>query len=173
MLLAKVALRNSGLVRYALCACLLTSCGGKLSDDQRQRLHDGMATQDIKKIPEAELQLAGLALAQSILADMEKTDSFLSQTSRIDSIAKARGVDIYSIMPNDSTLRKIEKQLVEAYVTGADVGQATENMQRAGEDSLLYTKPVFKNRPDGSQAFSHAIGIRMSKKTVVLSMSRP
>ena len=47
------------------------------------------------------------------------------------------------------------------------------DLQRAGEDSILYTKPVFKNRPDGSQQFSHAIGIKMAIKTIVLSMPTP
>ncbi len=158
-------------MKYLLFACLLlTSCGGKLSDDQRKRLHEGMSTQDIKKISEADLQEAALTYAQSVVTEVEKIDKFLKLKPAIDSIASARGVRIYSIIPDDSTLREIEKNLVEAYVTGADVGQTSDNLQRIGEDSLLFTRPVFKDRPDGSLEFSHAIGIKMSKKTIVLSM---
>jgi hypothetical protein len=160
-------------MKYLLIACLLlSSCGGKLSDDQRKRLHDGMSTQDIRKISESDLQEAAYALAESIVGDIEKTDRFL-KSPKIDSIARARVVSFYSIIPDDSTLREIEKKLVDAYLSGADAGQASDNLQRVGDDSLLFTRPVFKNRPDGSQEFSHAIGIRMSKKTIVLSMPQP
>lgn len=161
-------------MKYLLFACLvLTSCGGKLSDDQRKRLHDGMSTQDIKRISEADLQEAAMNYAHSVILDVEKKDKFLKKPGEIDSIARARGVRIYSIVPDDSTLREIEKRLIEAYVTGADVGEVSDNLQRIGEDSLLFTRPVLKNRPDGSQEFSHAIGIKMSKRTIVLSMPQP
>jgi hypothetical protein len=161
-------------MKYLFFACLvLTSCGGKLSDDQRKRLHEGMSTQDIKKISEADLQEAAMTDAHSVILDVENKDKFLKEPGKIDSIARARGVKIYSIVPNDSTLREIEKRLIEAYITGADVGQVGDNLQRIGEDSLLFTRPFLKNRPDGSQEFSHAIGIKMSKKTIVLSMPQP
>jgi hypothetical protein len=94
----------------------------------------------------------------------------LSNPSKIDSIARTRQVRIYSLIPDDATLREIEKQLVDAYLAGSDVGEVGDNLQKVGEDSLLFTKPVFKNRPDGSQQFSHAIGIKMAKKTIVLSI---
>jgi hypothetical protein len=161
-------------MKYLIPVCLLLiACGGKLSDDQRKRLHEGMSTQDIKRVSDADLQMAALTLSQSIMRDVEKTDRFLKNSRKIDSIENARDVQIYSMIPDDSTLREIEKKLVEAYVTGADVGQVSDNLQKVGEDSLLFTRPVFKDRPDGSQEFSHAIGIKMSKKTVVLSMPQP
>ena len=145
-------------------------CGGKLSDEQRKRLHEGMATQDIRKVSESDIQEAAMKFAQSIFADIKKVDQSANKKSKIDSIATKRQVKIYSLTPDDKTMREIEKSLVDAYVTGADAGQAGDNLQRIGEDSLLYTKPVFKDRPDGSQQFSHAIGIKMAKKTIVLSM---
>lgn len=149
------------------------SCGGKLTDEERKKLHEGMATQDIKRVTEAELQEAALTYAKSVLTDVEKVDKYLNQKSKIDSVAKAREVKIYSLMPEDAALREIEKKLVEAYIAGADTGTAGDNLQRIGDDSLLYTRPVFKLHPDGSQQFSHAIAVRMSRKTVVLSMPQP
>ena len=148
-------------------------CGGTLTDEQRKKLHDGMSTQDIKRVSDADLQEAALVYAKSVLADVEKTDKFLNQKTRIDSIAVARNVKIYSLIPDDAALREIEKKLVEAYISGADAGQAVDNLQKIGTDSLLFTRPVFKDRPDGSQQFSHAIGIKMAIKTVVLSMPAP
>ena len=156
--------------KLIIIAILCSACGGKLSDEQRQKLHEGMATQDIKRVSEADLQEAALVYAKSVLSDITKVDKYLNQKSKIDSISAQHHVRIYSLIPNDSTLREIEKQLVEAYITGADTGQAGDNLQKAGEDSLLYTVPIFKNRPDGSQQFTHAIGIKMSKKAVVLSL---
>ena len=132
-----------------------------------------MASQDIKRVSEGELQEAALTYAQSVASDIDKTDKYLNQKAKIDSIGFARQVKIYSLVPDDAALREIEKKLVEAYVTGAQDGPVGDNLQKAGEDSLLFTRPVFKDRPDGSQEFSHAIGIKMSKKTVVLSMPKP
>ncbi len=149
------------------------ACGGKLSEEERQKLHEGMATQDIKRVTDADLQEATIVYAKSVLIDVLKIDKYLNQKSRIDSIAAQHHVRIYSLIPNDSTLREIETQLIEAYIAGADTGLAGDNLQKAGEDSLLYTAPIFKNRPDGSQQFSHAIGIKVAKKTVVLSMPKP
>ncbi|CAN5191994.1 hypothetical protein BH09BAC3_BH09BAC3_02050 [soil metagenome] len=146
------------------------SCGGKLSDEQRKKLHEGMATQDIKRVPDADIRTAALTYAQLVFADIERVDKSLKNMSAIDSIATARQVKIYSLIPDDKMLREIEKALVDAYVNGSGNGQPGDNLQRVGEDSLLYTKPVFKDRPDGSQQFSHAIGIKMSKRTIVLSM---
>jgi hypothetical protein len=148
-------------------------CGGKLSDEQRKKLHDGMATQDIKRVSEADIQEAAMTYAQSVFSDIEKADKFLNKKSKIDSIEAERQVKIYSLVPDDKTLREIEKALVDAYVTGATSSNVRDNLQRIGEDSLLYTRPVFKDRPDGSQEFSHAVGIKMAKKTIVLSMPNP
>ena len=148
------------------------ACGGKLSDEERKKLHEGMATQDIKRVTEADLQEAAMVYAKSVLNAVMKVDKYLNQKSKIDSIATQHQVRIYSLIPNDSTLREIETQLIEAYITGAEMGQTGDNLQKAGEDSLLYTVPVFKNRPDGSQQFSHAIGIKIARKTVILSIPK-
>jgi hypothetical protein len=159
-------------MKYSLiCIFVLMACGGKLSDEERKKLHEGMSTLDIKKISEADLQNAGLAYGQAVWEDIQKTDKNLTTPSKLDSIGAERHVRIYSLVPNDSTLIEIEKMLVEAYVSGGDAGQA--ELQKAGEDSLLYTKPVFKERPDGSLQFHYAIGIMMSTKAVVLSMPKP
>ena len=148
-------------------------CGGKLSTEERQKLHEGIATQDIKRVTDADLQEAALNYAKSILLDVDRVDKYLNQKSRIDSLSNARKVKIYSLMPDNAALREIEKQLVEAYIAGADAGTAGDNLQKLGEDSLLFTRPVFNLHPDGSQQFSHAIGIRMSRKVIVLSMPQP
>jgi hypothetical protein len=152
---------------------IILGCGGKLSQEEREKLHDGMATQDIRRVTEAELQEAALAFASGVMRDLEKVDKMLLQKSLIDSVAVARGVKIYALTPDDVTLKEIEHSLIEAYIAGADAGTAGDNLQAIGDDSLLFTHPIFRLHPDGSQEFSHAVGIRMAKRTVVLSMPQP
>ena len=152
---------------------IFAGCGGRLSNEERQRLHDGMATQEIRRVTDAELQEGALALAKSIIADLERVDKYMNQKVKIDSLALARNVKIYSLIPDDAALKEIEKNLVEAYIAGTDAGTAGDNLQNIGTDTVLFTRPVFRLHPDGSQQFSHAIGIRMSRKTIVLSMPQP
>lgn len=148
-------------------------CGGKLSQEEREKLHEGMATQDIRRITDAELQAAAMVFAARVMRDVEKVDKMLVQKDRIDSLGAVLGVKIYSLTPDDATLKAIEHNLIEAYIAGTDAGTAGDNLQALGSDSLLFTHPIFRLRPDGSQEFSHAVGIRMAKRTVVLSMPQP
>ena len=151
---------------------LCASCGGKLTDEQRQRLHEGMATQDIKRVSDADLQQAAMTYAKSVLTEIEGVDKNLKLGAETDSLAHLRNVRIYSISPED-TLNPIERKLVEAYVSAARPDQAGDNLQKTEGDSLLFTRPVFIEHAGGGSQFSHAIGIKMSKKTVVLSMPKP
>ena len=162
-----------GMKKIILVLIVCAGCGGKLSEEQRKKLHEGMATQDIKRVSDAELQEAALSYGQSVMRDVERTDASLQAKPKIDSIGRANKVRIYSLVPSDAELREIEKQLVDAYVSGAGAGQVNDNLQKVGEDSLLYTKPIFKENKDGSLQFSHAIGILMAKKAIVLSMPQP
>lgn len=152
---------------------LVMACGGKLTKEEREKLHEGMASQEIRRVTDAELQDAGLKLGAAIMSDIEKVDKYLLRKREIDSLAAAHGVKVGSLSPDKATLQKIENDLIEAYIAGAASGSAVDNLQILGEDSLLFTRPVFKLHPDGSQEFSHAIGIRMAKRTVVLSMPQP
>lgn len=63
-------------------------CGGKLSKEEREKLHEGMATQDIRRVTDAELQEAALAFAASVMRDIERIDKMLLQ--RIESIPLPR-----------------------------------------------------------------------------------
>ena len=152
---------------------LCSGCGGKLSDEQRKKLHEGMSTQDIKRVTEADLQEYALRYGQTVMQGIDQVDSHLIQKSRIDSLAQVYHVRIYSLMPSDAELLEIEKELVNAYVSGSETGQVNDNLQKVGSDSLLYTKPVFKTGPDGTLLFSHAIGVMMPRKFIILSMPQP
>lgn len=166
---------NANAMRYffILLTLLTFACGGKLSQEERDKLREGMATQDIRRVTDAQLQEAAMALANSILGDVNKIDPYLIKKPQIDSLAKARGVSIYPLIPDEPALKEIEQKLIEAYVAGANAGTAADNLQAIGTDSLLFTHPVFRLHPDGSQEFTLAVGICMSKRSVVLSMPQP
>lgn len=152
---------------------LACACGGKLTQEERAKLHEGMATQDIRRVTDAELQGAALALAGEIMQDVERTDKFLLNKIKIDSLAAARSVVVYALRRGDAPTSEIETKLIEAYTAAATTGTASDNLQKIGTDSLLFTRPVLLMHPDGSQEFSHAIGIRMSTRSVVMSMPQP
>lgn len=152
---------------------ILVACGGKLSDEQRAKLKEGMETQEIRKVSDAELTEGAMAIGKEIASAVEKIDRNLNQKQKIDSLGKVHEVRIYSLVPDEASLKEIEGKLVEAYIAGTNTGTAADNLQRVGEDSLLFTRPVFRTHPDGSLEFSHAIGVKMSVKKVVLSLPEP
>lgn len=148
------------------------ACEGKLTQEQRDKLQEGMATQDIRRVTDAELQEAATRYGQDLLTEIERIDRYLLKKGEIDSLAGARGVIIFSLT-QETAVQKIEKDLVDAYIAAAANGVATDNLQAVGTDSLLFTRPVLKLHPDGSQEFSHAIAIRMALRSVILSMPQP
>lgn len=159
-------------MKFILLLSLLTACGGSLSQEERQKLKDGMVTQDIRRVTDAELQEAAMAFGSEVIRDIERVDRYLLKKAALDSLAQARGVIVFSLT-RESAAAGVERDLTEAYVAGAVNGTAIDNLQELGNDSLLFTRPVLKLHPDGSQEFSHAIGIRIAKRTVILSMPQP
>lgn len=156
-----------------LLLALACACGGKLTEEERAKLHEGMSTQDIRRVTDAELQDAAIALATDIASQVETLDKFLLSEDKIDSLSAARGVVIYALRPDEASSDEIENKLIEAYAAAAASGVASDNLQKLGTDSLLFTRPVFRMHPDGSQELSHAIAIRLSTRAVVLSMPQP
>lgn len=130
-----------------------------------------MATQDIRRVSEADLLEGSLAYGNQIASVLDR-DKSLSNTKVIDSLTSLYHVRIYSLIPSDEHLREIEKQLVDAYVSGGKPVVA-DNIQKIGTDSILFTRPVWRENTDGSMQFTHAIGIMMPVKAVVLSIPQP
>ena len=122
----------------------------------------------IKKVSEGQITEAAFAMGRSLAAVIEK--SSLNNTRLIDSLQKNHKIRIHALQPGDSMLLTIEKQIVEAYTAGSGQVQLDDNVQRIGTDSLLYTKPIMKELSNGSMQFSYALGIRIPKKQVVLSI---
>jgi hypothetical protein len=149
---------------------VLCSCGGSLSSDQRKRMRDNMESKSIKKISDAELTEASLVFGRSIAKIIETKDKNLTHRKFLDSLEKSFGVQILSMQPTDSLLRGVERKIIEAYTSGSDLSGIGDNLQKMGADSLLYTKPLMSERPDGSVEFNKALAIRIPKRQVILSI---
>ncbi len=146
---------------------LLFSCGGNLSEEQRKRLKEGMKQQEIRKLSDAQITEAGFALGRKIMTQLGNR---LSNRSLVDSLASAYQVQIIKLQTNDSLALAVEKRIIEAYTSGGDPNLLTDNIQKVGSDTLVYTKPIMRTLPDGASQFSHVVAIRMPKKQVVLSI---
>lgn len=144
---------------------LLAGCGGSLSTEQRKKIRDNMEAGAIKKVSDAELTEAAFAYARSIAKNVKGLNQ-----KKIDSLEQAFGVEILYMEPGDSLLRSVEKQIIAAYTSGATAVDVGDNIQKMGTDSILYTKPVMVERPDGSLEFTKALGIRMPKKQIIRSI---
>lgn len=127
-----------------------------------------MKDDEIKRVTEGELTAAAFEYGRAISTVLEKRDPSMVNGSLIDSLESAFSVKISAIQPGDSMLLAIESQLIEAYTSGA--GQVADDVQKIGTDSLIYTKPIMHERPDGSLEFTRALSIHMPVRSVVLSI---
>jgi len=150
-----------------LIAVALVSCTGSLSDEQRKRIKESMEQGELKKLSEAQVTEAAFAYGRKVASVLDKRDKTLTNIALLDSLSQAFQVEIVSIQSENQNLRGVERQLLEAYMAG---GESNDNIQKMGMDSLLYTKPILHERPDGSTEFLKALGIRMTRKQVVLSI---
>lgn len=149
---------------------ILTACGGTLTDEQRRKAREAIDQGQLKRVTDSELTEASFALGRIITEKIEKRDRDLVNRAFLDSLQNVYNVEIISMKPGDSTSRAVEQQIIEAYITGTGQVELNDNIQKMGKDSMLYTKPILKERPDGSVEFSKALGIRMAKKEIVLSI---
>ena len=149
---------------------ILTSCGGTLTDEQRKKARESIEEGKLKRVTDAEMTEASFAMGRSITALIEKKDRYLTNRNFLDSLENAFSVEIISMLPGDSTSRAVENQIIEAYIAGTGKVELNDNIQKLGKDSILYTKPILKDRTDGSVEFTKALGIRMAKKEIVRSI---
>lgn len=129
-----------------------------------------MKADEIKRVTEGELMSAAFDYGRSISAVIEKRDPAMVNQALIDSLEGAFNVTIMSIQPGDSLLLSVEQQLIEAYASSAGQVDVPDDVQKIGADSILYTKPIMRERPDGSVEFTRALSIHMPTRSVVLSI---
>jgi len=146
---------------------VLVSCTGSLSDEQRKRIKESMEQGEIKKVSEAQITEAAFAFGRKVATFIDKQDTLLANKSLLDSLSKVYQVEIVSLRSDNLQLRGVERRVLEAYQSGDG---SDDNIQKMGTDSLLYTKAILHQNPDGSNEFIRAIGIRMTRKQIVLSI---
>jgi hypothetical protein len=147
----------------------LAGCGGSLNDEQRKKLRERMKADEIKHVTEGELMAAAFDYGRAIDSILEKRDPAMVNKQLVDSLEAQFNVKISAIQPGDSMLLAIESKLIEAYTAGA--GQPiADDVQKMGTDSVLYTKPIMHERPDGTMEFMRALSIHMPIRSVVLSI---
>jgi hypothetical protein len=149
---------------------LLTACGGSLTDDQRKKIRENMEAGEIRKVSDAELTEAAFDYGRKISGIINKRAGNPDDKARIDSVQREFNVEIVFMEPGDSMLAEVESQIIDAYTSGSGVVQLSDNIQNLHNDTLLYTKPLLRELPDGTTEFTRALGIRMPVKSVILSI---
>lgn len=160
-------------MRYAIIfsILMLTSCGGKLSEEQRREMREEMKLQEIRRVTETEITEAAFAHGRSM---MNVVNSFDGDSMRIDSMIIAGNGTIRFLVPGQADARVIEQQLIDAYLA-AESGERMDNVQfmRGPEgttDSILYSKPVLAAGPDGAEYLKGVWNIWLSRRELILSM---
>lgn len=125
-----------------------------------------MEAKSIKKISDAELTEAALTYARGIANQIERKQTV--NQNFLDSLNKAYDVQILFMKSGDPELRGVERKIIEAYSSVVGSTDPGDNLQKMGNDSLLYTKPVLLKRPNGNLEFIQALGLRIHKKAVIL-----
>lgn len=156
-------------------ALLLFSCGGNLSDEQRRQIREGIEMQKIVKVSDSEITAEAMDLGKAVFDELQKKNF----TANLDSLQKQYKVIIRLIAPGTGNARLVEQELIDAYVNGLAGDKIPENIQKiwidekkADYDSLLYTRPQVINRTDGVEELKGIWSIYMSRKDVVLSISK-
>lgn len=148
---------------------MLISCTASLTEEQKKELKEGMKANEIMKISQAEITEAAFRYGRLIAAEVKEIPD--AQNAKKDEIERHYHVTIFPLAPGDSLLLSIEQQLIEAYTSAKNI-ELSDNIQKVGKDSLLYTAPIMSALPDGSMQFEYALGIRMPLKQVILSIHK-
>ena len=149
---------------------VMISCGGSLTPEQREKARKAIEEGKIKRISPARIIEAALEAGKKIATEINGRDPFMNNVSFVDSLALANQVIIYALRPGMSNISEEESAVAEAYLSQGDLSIPLDNIQKLSGDSVLYTRPVGSERPDGSRPFSHAIAVKMAVKQVVLSI---
>ena len=156
----------------ALMCCL--GCGGSLSDEQREKIREGMELQKIVKVSDAEIMAVALEKGQKVHKILDG-----APPTAADSIARTHRVKIRFVVPGQKNSRELEQELIEAYINGIAAGSSQENLQKIwtspakdNYDSLLYTFPQLVIHPDGVEELKGIWNVYIAKKDVVLDIGR-
>ncbi|RAW03113.1 hypothetical protein [Pseudochryseolinea flava] len=163
-------------MRYlVLSALIVVSACGRLSDDERKKLRDGMEQNKIVKVTDDEIVTTALDEGRLVFQLLEKA-RFSSRA--IDSLSRVKGVRIHWTKPGDKNTEAVEQQLIDAYVSAMVTGDLQDNIQKlylkedpAQFDSLVYSKPVVTRQADGVENLEGMWNVYIARKNVVIKAS--
>ena len=154
----------------------LVACGGKLTDEQRRKMHEDMEQHQIVKLSDAEIMTGALDQGREIFKALEKVHF---DPAKADSVARHYHARARWIVPGSGNAMEVERQLIEAYVIGAETGSTQDNIQKIYKegrqedyDSVLYSRPLVSPLPDGAVNVDGVWNIYRAKKDVILSLSK-
>lgn len=156
-----------------LMAAIVIACSGSLSEEQKQQMHENMEAHKIVKVTEVEIMEAAYAEGRRIVHAL---DSLAGDSVALNTFLKEQKGSVRFLTPDATNARLLEKQLIDAYLA-APGGSLDDNVQElrndAGKyDSLLYTRPVATRLPDGSDRLEGVWNIWLSKKALVVDISK-
>ena len=158
-----------------LSAIVLSSCGGSLSDEQRKQIKEGMEQQKIVRVTDAEILTEATKTGKAVLSAVQSE----GDRHRLDSLERARKVNIRFLVPGESNARAIEQELIEAYITGIADGTSGENLQKlwtneqkSDYDSLLFSSPQLRVNGDGVEELEGIWNIYIARKDIILEIGR-
>ena len=154
---------------FLLLCILFSACGGSLTEEQRKKAKADIERNQIKKISDAQITDAAFSMGRNIAKLMTENGAAIN-TNFSDSLSRSLHVEIVSLQPGNIHLSETEKLILEAYVDITNRSDFTDNIQKIGQDSILYTQPILKENSDKSVTFDYALGILMPKKEIVLTI---
>jgi len=119
---------------------------------QRKKLKEGMELNTLKKVSDAQLTEAAFDMGRKLAMIVQKFS--LDDKERIDSLQEAYKIRILRLQPGDSLLLALEQQNCRSLYCRVKPGSTQRQHQSIGVDSLLYTRPVMKQLPNGEVEFS-------------------
>ncbi len=140
------------------------ACTGSLTKEQRENIRENMKNGAIQKVNEAQILDAAYALGREVAG------AYLADVAAKATLENKHQVVIRELLPDQPGLSEKEQGVLAAYVAGAAENKMGDNVQKLGTDTIIYTQPITRERPDGSLEFIKAIGIRMPVKQIVLSI---
>ena len=158
---------------FFICYFLTLSCTGSLTDDQRKQLQKEMKSRAIKKISEGEIMEAALQQSRAIQKMAE--EHFDVATSYPDhdlikSFETEHNLRLKWLNENSTSFSEKEQQLFEAYMSSPVTTDVLDNIQKLGQDSILYTKPIFQLTPSAEQTLLGMWSITSARKEVIRKM---
>lgn len=150
-----------------LLTVLMCACGGSLSDEQRKQMREAQEQQAIVKVTESEILEAAFAKGRGVMTRLKQNNPDTAKVSQEEK------VEVHWLAPGKAQGLEIEQQLIDAYLTSMLSGvPLQDNVQKIGEDSLLYTNPVVITRADSSIEIKGTWNVWMSKQQLILSMGK-